>query len=206
MVAVLGPDGSGKSTVIDHLLAELGPAFRNVRRFHLRPYFGRRQAGGPPVTEPHGKPPRGGAASILKVALFLADYWISWLCVVWPARLGGTLVVFDRYYHDMLADPARYRLPPGFALPRRVARLIPCPDLTLILEATPAALVARKGELTIEQAQRLSVAYAKLAARMRRTALVSTDASLERTLAQASALVLRGAGQPANARAGGTDR
>jgi thymidylate kinase len=162
VVAVLGPDGSGKSTVIEHLCTELAPAFRSVQRCHLRPRWG---GGGSAVaaTDPHGQPPRGWAASSAKVAFFLLDYWIGWATRIQPAKVRSSLVVFDRYFHDMLADPVRYRLPPGFPLARWVAPLVPQPDVWIVLQAEPQVLVSRKGEITLEAAEQLTGRYRELA-------------------------------------------
>lgn len=183
VIAVLGPDGSGKTTVIEHLQRELAPAFRRVRRHHLRPHFGA-SGSGAPVTNPHAQPPRGHLASTLKVALFLIDYWLGWLRSIYPARARSSLVIFDRYYHDMLADPTRYRLPRASLVPRWAAPLVPRPDLWLVLYAQPELLVARKGEITLDAARTLARRYEELA-RQLGASQVDTSGALDATLATA---------------------
>ena len=191
VVAVLGPDGSGKTTVIEHLERELAPAFRRVRRFHLRPRFGSGPSNAAPVTNPHGEAPRGRLASVAKLALFLADYWLGWLRLVLPARAKSTLVVFDRYFHDMLVDPRRYRLPVRFSGAQWLAPGVPQPDLWLVLHASPEQLVARKGEIDLATATRLSAGYAALARRLPNAVLVDTGQTLDRSLADAVSAVRR---------------
>jgi len=181
IVAILGPDGSGKTTVIEHLEAEFAPAFRGVRRFHLRPHFGR-SSGGAPVSNPHAQEPRGGFTSFLKIGMFLADYWSSWLREVMPSKLRSSLIVFDRYYHDLLVDRRRYRLPERFALPRWISPLIPQPDLWLVLDAPAEKLVARKGEISMESARCLTAAYAALADRLPNAVIIDSGGSIEETL------------------------
>lgn len=188
VIAVLGPDGSGKTTVIEHLVRELAPAFRRVRRFHLRPRFGA-ALGATTCVDPHGRPPRSWPVSVLKVLFFGGDYWIGWLRLVLPARVRSTLVVFDRYYHDMLVDPVRYRLPSRFGVARSFVQLIPKPDIWLFLHASPAALLARKQELDPATARRLTERYRELAGELDAAVEVTTDGPLDASLERAVAAV-----------------
>lgn len=181
VVAILGPDGSGKTTVIEHIEKEFACAFRGIRRFHLRPHFGR-AAGGTTVSDPHAQDPRGRLASCLKIGMFVADYWSSWLRQVMPSKIRSTLIVFDRYYHDLLVDRRRYRLPERFALPRWMSSLIPQPDLWLVLDAPAEQLVARKGEISLESARSLTTAYAALAHRLPNAVVIDSGGSVEQTL------------------------
>lgn len=183
VVAVLGPDGSGKTTVLDHLGRELAPAFRRVRRYHLRPHFGGTRPG-TIVTDPHGQTPRGWALSTAKMALFLWDYLWGWARTIWPDSIRSTLVLFDRYFHDMLVDPARYRLSSRFPVARWVAPLVPAPDMWLVLTAPAATLLARKNELTPQAAESLAVAYKSLAATLPSAVLIDTSQPIDDVLAQ----------------------
>ena len=183
VVGVLGADGSGKTTVVEHLLRELAPAFRRVRRFHFRPRFG--TPGGAVVSDPHGRPPRGWIASLAKMMLYVVDYWVGWGCLVIPAKVRSTLVVFDRYFHDMLVDPKRYRLPLQFAPTRWLACLAPTPDIWLVLHASAETSIARKAELDYRTANALGDAYRELAARVPQARLIDTDRELDRTLGDA---------------------
>lgn len=188
IIAVIGPDGSGKTTIIEHIAKEFAPAFRHVERFHLRPHF-EGASTGPVVTNPHSRGPRGRLVSSLKMGLFLADYWGGWLRYITPAKIRSTLIVFDRYYHDMLVDTRRYRLPNGFSVARWFMPFIPQPDLWLILTARPELLVARKGEISLVDGQRLNVAYQSLARDLLGAVVIDTSNSLEQTLVEAVAAV-----------------
>lgn len=162
-VVLLGPDGAGKSSVLECVADELGPCFWRARQYHLRPHFGRDAGEGTAVTDPHGKAARGVIASTAKLGWWLADYMIGYWSSVRPALSRTTLVTFDRYYHDLLADPVRYRYRGTPAAVRLVGRLIPGPDLTFVLDVPAEVARARKQEVTAREAERQRVAYRALA-------------------------------------------
>lgn len=191
-VAVLGPDGSGKSSLIERMLEDLEPAFRRSLRLHLRPrLFGAGAAAAGEATDPHALPPRGPAASVAKLALFLADYLAGYALRIWPLKCRSALVVFDRHYRDLVVDARRYRYggPPGLA--RASARLLPGPDLWLVLDAPAGVLQARKREVSLEETERQRRAYLELAAHLPDAAVVDAAQELPRAAVEAESAVLR---------------
>jgi thymidylate kinase len=162
MLAVLGPDGSGKSAVLERINGDWAIAFRRIERHHLRP---RRR---PPVeaaaTRPHGRPPRGVVGSLAKLAWLALAYQAGYHVSVRPALVRHGGVVFDRYAHDLAVDPHRFRYGGPMALARAVVATVPAPDLVLVLDAPPEVLLARKRELPQEELERQREAYRRLAA------------------------------------------
>ncbi|MER3425189.1 MAG: thymidylate kinase-like protein, partial [Nitrospiraceae bacterium] len=61
-VVLLGPDGSGKSTVATASIERLRPAFRRTAQFHVLPRLFRKKGDGTVVTDPHGQAPRSRLA------------------------------------------------------------------------------------------------------------------------------------------------
>ena len=190
-VAVIGPDGSGKSSVIERVLADLAPAFRATRYLHLRPrVVGGGQASAGPATEPHALPSRGRIASVAKLVHMLLDYVAGYALRVWPLRRRSTLVVFDRYYHDLLVDPKRYRYGGPMSLARWAAKWVPGPDLWVLLDAPGDVLQARKSEVSAEESGRQRQSYLELAAHLWNAAVVDASQELPRVALEVDAAIL----------------
>lgn len=162
IVVILGTDGCGKSSVVERLEIGLAGSFSEVRVLHLRPRLGRGGAReGSPITEPHRLPPRGLLTSTAKLLYLLVDYcsiypW-KWRQRARPAPRG--LIIFDRYYHDLLIDPRRYRYGAPLWLARVIGRLVPSPDLWILLDAPPDVIRGRKQEVAIDELVRQRRAY-----------------------------------------------
>ncbi len=189
-VAVLGPDGAGKTTLIEHLRRDLAGAFRRAEVFHLRPGVMGPKGPNSPVTDPHGKAPRPWWLSLLKIPYYLLDYGLGYLFKVRPRLVRSTLVLFDRYYDDLLADPRRYRYggPMGFA---RLARIfLPKPDLFLILDVSEESLLARKQEVSPEELRRQHEAYRKLTTELPNAVLLDGSLSPKEVALNASEAIL----------------
>ncbi|HSI13957.1 MAG TPA: hypothetical protein VK961_18060 [Chthoniobacter sp.] len=162
-VAVLGPDGSGKSTVLEAVSALLEPTIPRRKIFHWRPAVlkpGNPEAG--PVTDPHGKAPRSVPVSLLKLGFLLADWWLGYWKRIVPLSARLTFCLFDRCFFDLLVDPRRYRYGGPMNLARWFAGLMPQPRLVILLDAPAEVLQARKREVTLEETQRQVVSYREL--------------------------------------------
>jgi thymidylate kinase len=166
-VAFIGPDGCGKSFVIDAVTAEFAPAFQKIVRFHLRPKsLPARTNSETPATDPHGKPVRGGLYSMAKMLYLFADYWLGYLNSVRTATMRTRLVVFDRYFCDIVVDPKRVLYGGPAWLPKILMRLVPRPDLVLLLNASPEVLWSRKQEVPYEEVVRQQRDYLNMAHEM----------------------------------------
>jgi thymidylate kinase len=163
LIALLGPDGAGKSTLAEHLKLNLVGPFRRAAVFHLRPgVIGRKNANGP-VANPHAKAPHPFWLSLLKVPYYLLDYSVGYLISLRPMLVRSTLVLFDRYYDDLIVDPRRYRYDGPMNFVHLGGLFVPKPDLFLILDVSEESLLERKREVSPEEARRQREAYQKLA-------------------------------------------
>lgn len=175
-IAFIGPDGCGKSSVIEAIVNEFSPLFQQIRRFHMRPSVLRgKTVQGAVVTDPHGKPARGSFASMAKIAYLAADYLLGYLVRVWPTTIRTKLVVFDRYFYDILVDPkrARYGGPKWFL--KWIAAMLPQPELVILLNAPAEVLWSRKQEVAFEEVVRQQKAYLSLSESLK--SVIVIDAS-----------------------------
>ncbi len=190
-VVVLGPDGVGKTSTLNRLAERFGPTFRRHRIFHWRPgMLGRPDNGGGPVAAPHDEAPRGSLASVAYTLGFFLDYWMGYGLVIRSLLARSALVVFDRYFHDLLVDPLRYRYDGPRWLVRLLCPLVPPPDLIfLVLDAPEEVIFSRKREVPAEELRRQRQGYRLLAASFARASLVKTDQGLEQTVGEACRLL-----------------
>ena len=163
-VVLLGPDGAGKSSVIEGLGSGVSAGFAGCERFHLRPALARRKQTENPNRNPHGQTARGTLISVFKLIYLLAANWLSYVAVVRPRVARGMLVLFDRYFPDCVVDAKRYRLPASCRrLTELVAALVPQPDLCVVLDAPASTLQDRKPEVAPAESEQQQKDYARLA-------------------------------------------
>lgn len=191
-IALLGPDGCGKTTLSDAFLKDIGPSFRGVKRYHLRPYaFENKDGfGGFQVTNPHGRPPRSFLSSLLKLGLFFIDYTFGYLITAQKYKANSYLVVFDRYYYDVIIDPVRYRFGASLWIAKLVGKLIIKPDLFIILTGDSESIWVRKQEVSLEETDRQIKAYEQFAKEAENSLLIHTDRDLEFCCQQVSQYIL----------------
>lgn len=151
LVAVLGPDGAGKSTLINELIHISQRAFRRTRVFHWRPALLWKRTAQADTTQPHARRCRSSVSSIIRLCAFLFDYWAGYAILIVPLLARSGLIVFDRYFDDVLIDPLRYRYGGPHGLARILSRLAPRPDLVLIVDSPEDVIFSRKQELTSEE-------------------------------------------------------
>jgi thymidylate kinase len=191
MLAFLGTDGSGKSSVLEAVLAALEPAFGRERLhvFHMRPgllpqlnalaHAGRTTCTPDELRAPHRAQPSGRLGSAARALYYAADYVLGYAVRVLPLRRRSVIVAFDRYIDDYQVDPLRSRIRRGLPGLAALCRLVPRPEHLFVCSAPLATVRARKQELPEVECARQLVLYEQLARRLPRARLVRTTGSLQ---------------------------
>lgn len=157
VISFLGPDGSGKSTIINEIIKNQN-LFKTVDYFHLKPLKVRDLKN--KVDNPHSSTSYSKTKSYLKILFFIAQYNIGWIKNIAPLKFS--LVIFDRYFDDILVDPKRYRYGGHLMFIKLVRRFIPKPNIYFILTADPEIIFARKKEVTFKELERQVKEYREL--------------------------------------------
>lgn len=161
VVAFLGPDGAGKSTVVGRVASALPVATTVV---YLGVRKGPQAAQGQQTKARAARPrrrsgPRAAIREVLFVVHRAARRQVPALVRAYRQAWKGRVVLCDRHPLDALAVDAR-RTQLGRAVERVVVgRLLPRPDLVVILDVPAEEMFARKHEHDVERLQRWRRAY-----------------------------------------------
>jgi thymidylate kinase len=175
-VSVSGPDGSGKTTILEIARRQLEDLFgAQPQNFsHFRPAAIPRlatllqRAGAVDridenFSQPHRGKESGFIGSLVRYLYYCLDYLFGYFTKIRPALVRREVVVYDRYVFDLVADPARSRIKLPFWIRKLGLRLLPLPHTAFFVYVTPEVVLARKQELTLDQIVRVNAAYLRLA-------------------------------------------
>ena len=138
------------------------------------------------VTRPlksHAQPSHNLIVSLVKLLYLWLDCCVGWWLVVWPKLFRNKLVSLDRYYHDILIDPQRYRYSGPMWLARWLGKLIPKPDLWIFLDVPAEILQTRKQDVSFEESVRQRDEYRKLFGKIKNGIIVDGTQSLDDVVA-----------------------
>lgn len=178
-VCVLGPDGAGKSSVIAGAKKKLLHITKFIQIQHLKPQVFRITISRKYTVNPHGAQPRSALISILKIIIWSFEYWIK---KVFHGQKSSTLIFWDRYFYDLLVDPKRYRYGGPMGAVHFLSRIVPMPNLVILLDAPAEVLQSRKKEVSYSEAGRQRQAYLNLVGSMKNGVVIDASQSLTRVI------------------------
>lgn len=171
LIVLVGPDGSGKSTISDGLREDLKEIFVNREyyhgHFHIIPELKslkdalllKKRANKNTIARPDYElhlrskgerevKPYGLLRAMLYVFYYSVDYFLGHFIVA-KFRARGDLIIYDRYFYDYLIQPVFSRVPKWLVL--FIGKSLPIPDLVVYLKCLPEEIHSRKPELTVQE-------------------------------------------------------
>jgi thymidylate kinase len=178
LVTFSGVDGAGKSTQIDALCRHLEDSGFQLARYtfwddivvlaksreraSLEAFKGDKGVGRPekPISR-RDKNVTSWYLTAVRLVFYLLDAFRLCAVVARSTESGADFIIFDRYIYDELANLPLQRLVVRLYV-RLLLRLIPKPDLALLLDADPETATLRKPEYPLEFVRRNREAYLRL--------------------------------------------
>lgn len=202
-MALLGPDGAGKSTLTSAIMEYSSKrmpiadvdyvAFHRLmlptvqmlsRRMKLKNHSARNSS-----TDPYGKPPLRPLVWFAYYSYHTLDYWLSEMVLNRQKKAHVNLVLHDRHPIEIPLDARRYRYVGPGILPKVIARLVPKPQLVIVLDAPPEVIQARKQEVTFEQTAQQVAAYRRFVERTPNAHLVDATQPAEQVQNEVIAII-----------------
>jgi thymidylate kinase len=162
VIVFLGPDGAGKSTVLAGVERGLARHAGKFKTFYFAPGHLRRYR---PKTEqtittnPHEGRQYSPILVAAKIMLMLFEFHMG----IRRVRRDYSLALFDRFIHDILVDPMRYRMRSLRWWMRVMLALAPRPDLVVVVTAPAKIIHSRKQEVPFGETERQISVYRELA-------------------------------------------
>lgn len=201
-IAILGPDGSGKSTISLTLTKKLERSiFPQVRTFHWRPsilpslskIFTGKDSGAIPdnIKKPHGIKPAGIISSFLRLLYYSSDFFLGYFLKVRRKLYEGNLVIFDRYFHDFMVDPQRAKISIPWTIPFIISKIIPHPDIIFCLLTDPEIIYNRKKELSENEIEKMIKKYEKMCKKFEYCVKIDAKENPERITQTIESMILK---------------
>ena len=179
IVSFMGVDGSGKSTLIELLRKKLKNKFRKIKYIHLRPYLILLDKNTVQSNPHNSKETWPMLLNFVRILYWLIIYRFFFHLF---ANNPKQLIIFDRYAHDLMIDPIRYK----FNLPINIAKFIldlfPNPNLWIVVNAPIKVLEKRKKELPTKELKRQIRTYLNFAKQRKNSIVVNTNNSVQSCL------------------------
>ncbi|MFR9566536.1 MAG: hypothetical protein SNH13_04685 [Rikenellaceae bacterium] len=168
-ISFTGADGVGKTTVIDTLRQQIAGVYGEATEyFHFRPLLipnigdvaesaGVMRGVDRDYASPHRSKRKGVVSSLLRLCYYTLDYVVGYWVEVKPHRKLTKVIIFDRYFSDVVVDSRRSSIYLNTKFLYLWSRLfIPRFRYNFLITATPTTIRQRKQELESEQIESIN--------------------------------------------------
>ena len=165
IIACIGPDGAGKSTLCKALKNRLKDyPFRKIKMYHgtfglfpelqqLRSAILFRRTQKDSLLAVYNLPSQNsGLRSFIHLLYYGIEGIVAWPLVFW-GNMRGDVFLFDRYFYDF-AIPGKNKL-----LFKILYNIIPRPHAVFLLVSSPEEIYRRKPEIPVEEIQKQFLAF-----------------------------------------------
>ena len=149
IISFMGVDGSGKTTISK----KIKKLYIKSKYLHLKPYIlfkDHRTV----IKNPHKLKKSTSIISFLRLLSWLISYKVFFLI-----SKNAKIYIFDRYAHDILIDPHRYKHNLSENITKIVLSFFPKPDLWIFLKPSLKTIKLRKSELPDNELRRQTKKY-----------------------------------------------
>jgi thymidylate kinase len=190
-VVFLGPDGVGKSTIIDCVRDDLSPVFLRTKFLTFAPGLLPARFEVPKPDGPQSLPPRSYAVSLVKAAWWVICYTVGYFFSIHSTLARAGWVINHRYLPDAIVDPKRYRYSGPQWILRALWKVCPKPHLLFVLDAPLDVILSRKQELAPSEIERQRDAYRSLAQRLPFARIIDNSRPLPQVRQEVEDVILR---------------
>lgn len=174
LIVFLGPDGSGKTTIINRMEKELLNFYPKSIIFHTRLNIFPELKTGLGLSNPKSNidketkveinvESKQNILSIVLNSIVVLYYYLEFLVgnlYLWSLKKKGYIIIFDRYFYDFFIQPNTRKFIWKFK--KILLMFIMKPECVVHLYAEPEIIYARKQELTIEEIRAQNSLFEKL--------------------------------------------
>ena len=164
IISFTGPDGCGKTTVINLLMKRLD--VNPPLLFHFRPSIlpnlgevgvktGIKKDVDRNYSVPHRGKKHGKLNSLVRLCYYSLDYILGYLIKILPLRQHKHIVFFDRYYSDIIVDHERSGIFLSHKFLAWWRHLIPSCQYNFFFKVNPDIILSRKQELSRDAIERI---------------------------------------------------
>lgn len=158
-IGFTGPDGVGKTTIIELLYAILNTVYPKINLYHFRPLLignlsevaynaGLKKEVDRNFSKPHRGKKTNVLSSFLRISYYSLDYILGYIKAIRSHTEMRQIVIFDRYFTDIICDSRRCRIFLNYKFLYWFGKLfIPSLDYNILLTANSGTILARKREL-----------------------------------------------------------